>query len=280
MKVEKRAISNWVVACECGGGRLLTQEQVLRYARNIAVDVIGTKGQEALLGAKVLVVGAGGLGSPVCLYLAAAGVGTLGVLDADRVELGNLQRQILHRMTDIGAPKVDSAAREIAGMNPDVTVNRIPTRLDAQNVMGLVSPYDVVVSCVDNLGSRYVLNDACVRLAKPLVEAGVARLDGLLFTIAPHKGPCYRCLFPEEPPPGVIPSTARVGIVGAVAGAMGCLQALEVIKIVTGAGAPLVGRALLFDGLDASFREIRVSSDPDCPACGSGRTRRTPLPGG
>lgn len=239
-----------------------------RYARNIIVDVIGQAGQEALLNSKVLVVGAGGLGSPVCLYLAAAGAGTIGIVDSDNVELSNLQRQILHRTENIGKPKVESAEMQLTALNPDVKVIPLKARLDHNNADEIIAPYDVVVSALDNLSSRYILNDACVKARKPLVEAGVVRFDGLVFTIIPGKGPCYRCFFPEEPPPGSIPGTDVLGIIGAVAGVMGCLQALEVIKIITGSGSCLVGRALLFDGLHSVFREIRLERNPHCPACG------------
>lgn len=247
---------------------MLTPEQVLRYKRNIAVDVIRESGQEKLLGARVLVVGAGGLGSPICLYLAAAGIGTLGIADQDHVSLGNLQRQILYRTGDIGLGKALCAAREIRALNPDVNVIPVETPVNAGNADEIIASYDVIVSAVDNFPSRYILNDACIRARKPLVEAGVLRFDGLLLTIKPFEGPCYRCLFPEEPREGSLPSPAQSGIIGAVAGVAGCLQALEVIKLVTGVGSPVVGRILLFDGLDTSFREIRIDRNPLCPSCG------------
>jgi len=247
---------------------VLTPEQVLRYKRNIAVDVIRESGQEKLLGARVLVVGAGGLGSPICLYLAAAGIGTLGIADQDHVSLGNLQRQILYRTGDIGLGKALCAAREIRALNPDVNVIPVETPVNAGNADEIIASYDVIVSAVDNFPSRYILNDACIRARKPLVEAGVLRFDGLLLTIKPFEGPCYRCLFPEEPREGSLPSPAQSGIIGAVAGVAGCLQALEVIKLVTGVGSPVVGRILLFDGLDTSFREIRIDRNPLCPSCG------------
>jgi len=247
---------------------MLTPEQVSRYKRNIAVDVVGESGQEKLLASRVLVVGAGGLGSPICLYLAAAGIGTLGIADQDRVSLGNLQRQVLYRTRDIGGSKADCAAREIRALNPDVNVIPVKTPVNGGNVDALIADYDVMVSAVDNFASRYALNDACVRARKPLVEAGVVRLEGLLLTIRPFQGPCYRCLFPEEPREGSLPSPAELGIIGAVAGVAGCLEALEVIKLVTGAGQPLVGRILLFDGLETSFREIRIERNPRCPSCG------------
>ena len=247
---------------------MLTQEQLARYARNMAVDIIGQNGQQRLLDAKVLVVGAGGLGSPVCLYLAAAGIGTLGIADQDRVSLSNLQRQILYRTSDIGQGKTDCAMREIRDLNPDVRIIPVDTPVNVRNAGDIIAPYDMVVSAVDNFSARYALNDACVRAQKTLVEAGVSRFEGLLLTIKPFDGPCYRCLFPEEPPEGALPSPAQTGIIGAVAGVAGCLQALEVIKLATGVGSPLVGRILLFDGLDTTFREIRIERNRDCPSCG------------
>ena len=247
----------------------MTPLQLERYNRNIQVDVIGHDGQKRLLESRVLVVGAGGLGSAACFYLAAAGVGTLGVMDSDKVEVGNLQRQILHRTQSVGRPKVVSAQEQLVALNPDVEVLPIMERLTEDNVRETIKPYDVLVSALDNLKTRYILNDACVEARKPMVEAGVVRLEGLLLTIVPGKGPCYRCLFPEEPQPGAVPGTDKLGIVGAIAGIAGCLQALEVIKLVTGAGTPLVGRALLFDGQTSAFREIMIRRRLDCAICGS-----------
>jgi len=249
-----------------------TEDEIVRYSRNIILQEVGGVGQQKLKDARVLVVGAGGLGSPAALYLAAAGVGTIGIVDHDTVDLSNLQRQILHRTQDVGKPKVESARRALEDLNPGVRVETYPVRLTAANVMDLIRDYDVVVDGVDNFATRYLLNDACVMAGKPLVDAGILRWDGLMMTIKPGEGPCYRCVFPEPPPAGVIPTCQEAGVIGALAGVMGTLQAMEVIKLLLGVGQTLTGRLLLFDGLEGRFRQVSASRDPNCPVCGDNPT--------
>jgi molybdopterin/thiamine biosynthesis adenylyltransferase len=245
----------------------LTKEQRERYSRHLLVPEIGLEGQLKLLNAKVLLLGAGGLGSPVALYLAAAGVGTLGLVDDDDVDLSNLQRQIIHTTDRIGVPKVDSAEEAIKAISPDVNVVKYKTRLDADNIMEIIDGYDVVVDGADNFPTRYLLNDASVRLGIPVVSASILGFDGQLSVFKPHEGPCYRCLYPVPPPAELAPSCGANGVLGVLPGTMGLLQATEVIKLVTGAGEPLVGRLLLYDALGASFTDLKVRRDPDCPIC-------------
>ncbi|WP_025322081.1 HesA/MoeB/ThiF family protein [Deferrisoma camini] len=252
----------------------LTEEEVLRYSRQILLPEVGGKGQERLGEARVLVVGAGGLGSPAALYLAAAGVGTVGLCDADRVDLTNLQRQILHGTPDVGRPKVDSGAEALARLNPGVRVVRHPVRLTAANALEIVRDYDVVVDGTDTFPSKFLVNDACAAAGVPYVYAGILRFEGQMLTVVPGKGACYRCFFREPPPPGAVPTCAQAGILGAVAGVMGSLQALEVLKLLLGVGEPLVNRLLLFEGETLAFREVRVRRDPRCPACGDPPHRR------
>ncbi len=246
----------------------LTEEQVQRYSRQLIIPGFGGKGQAKLAASSALVVGSGGLGSPVALYLAAAGIGILGLVDDDAVSLSNLQRQILHRTVDLGQPKVDSGAQAINALNPEVQVVKHQVRLSAANVLELIAPYDVIISAMDNLPSRYVLNDACVALRKPLIEAGVLRLEGLLTTIIPYETPCYRCLFPELPPPAAVPTCAQSGILGPVAGLVGCLQATEALKLLLGLGEALAGRLLIINAMDMSFRTVAVLRNPQCRVCG------------
>jgi molybdopterin/thiamine biosynthesis adenylyltransferase/rhodanese-related sulfurtransferase len=245
----------------------LTKEQRERYSRHLLVPEIGLEGQTKLLEAKVLLLGAGGLGSPTALYLAAAGVGTLGIVDDDVVDLSNLQRQVIHTTDGIGTPKVDSAERAIAAINPDVNVVKYQVRLDASNIMEIIDGYDVIVDGVDNFPTRYLLNDATVRLDIPVVSASILGFDGQLSIFKPHDGPCYRCLYPVPPPAELAPSCGANGVLGVLPGTMGLLQATEVIKLVTGAGEPLVGRLLLYEALGATFTELKVRRDPDCPIC-------------
>jgi molybdopterin/thiamine biosynthesis adenylyltransferase len=247
--------------------RSLTAEQKERYSRHLLMPEIGLEGQLKLLDAKVLLLGAGGLGSPTAFYLAAAGVGTLGVVDDDVVDLSNLQRQIIHRNDDIGIPKVDSAGRAINELNPDVEVVKYKTRLDASNIMEIVEGYDVIVDGVDNFPTRYLLNDATVRLRIPVVSASILGFDGQLSVFAPYEGPCYRCLYPTPPPAELAPSCGANGVLGVLPGVMGLLQAVEVVKLVTGAGEPLIGRLLLYEALSTSFTELKVRRDPNCPIC-------------
>jgi len=247
--------------------RSLTAGQKDRYSRHLLLPEIGLEGQLKLLDAKVLLLGAGGLGSPTALYLAAAGVGTLGVVDDDVVDVSNLQRQVIHKNDDVGVPKVDSAENAINELNPDVKVVKYQTRLDASNIMEIVEGYDVIVDGVDNFPTRYLLNDATVRLRIPVVSASILGFDGQLSVFAPYEGPCYRCLYPTPPPAELAPSCGANGVLGVLPGVMGLLQAVEVVKLVTGAGEPLIGRLLLYDALATSFTELKVRRDPDCPIC-------------
>ncbi len=252
---------------------LLREDQIKRYARHIILGEIGGEGQEKLLAARVLVVGAGGLGAPLLQYLAAAGVGTLGVVDDDSVDLSNLQRQVIHRSSDIGVAKVDSAARAVADINPEVKIVRHKERLTAANVARLVADYDVVADGSDNFETRYLLNDACFHARKILVSAAILRFEGQLTTYKAWQGarhPCLRCLFAAPPPPDQVPSCAAAGVLGALAGTMGSWQAGEVVKEILGIGRSLSGRLLLFDALDASVNEMALAKNPACPLCGSG----------
>jgi molybdopterin/thiamine biosynthesis adenylyltransferase/rhodanese-related sulfurtransferase len=248
--------------------RSLTQEQKERYSRHILVPEIGLEGQLKLLDAKVLLLGTGGLGSPTALYLAAAGVGTLGLIDDDVVDSSNLQRQVIHNTERIGMAKTESARRAIEALNPDVEVVEHNLRMDSSNVIELLSQYDIVVDGADNFPTRYLLNDASVRLKKPVVSASILSFDGQISTFVPFEGPCYRCLYPTPPPPELAPSCGAAGVLGVLPGIMGLLQALEVVKLVTGQGRPLIGRLLLFEALGTEFTELKVKRDPDCPICG------------
>ncbi|MGI8804723.1 MAG: molybdopterin-synthase adenylyltransferase MoeB [Thermoleophilaceae bacterium] len=247
--------------------RALTADQRQRYSRHILIPEIGLEGQMKLLDARVLLLGAGGLGSPVALYLAAAGVGTLGIVDDDDVDLTNLQRQIAHTNDRVGTPKVDSAEQSINEINPDVEVVKYKTRLDAGNIMEIIEGYDVIVDGADNFPTRYLLNDASVRLRTPVVSASILGFDGQLSVFAPYEGPCYRCLYPTPPPAELAPSCGANGVLGVLPGTMGMLQATEVIKMIVGAGEPLVGRLLLYEALSETFTELKVKRDPDCPIC-------------
>jgi molybdopterin/thiamine biosynthesis adenylyltransferase len=245
----------------------LTAEQRERYSRHFLLDEIGQEGQNKLLDAKVLLLGAGGLGSPIALYLAAAGVGTLGIVDDDVVDLSNLQRQVIHTTAAIGTPKVDSAEKAIHDLNADVKVNKYPFRLDATNIMETIKDYDIIVDGVDNFPTRYLLNDASVRLKIPVVSAAILGFEGQISVFAPYVGPCYRCLFPEPPPAELAPSCGANGVLGVLPGTVGLLQATEVIKLIVGAGEPLIGRLLMYDALDASTTTLKIRRDPECPIC-------------
>ena len=247
--------------------RTLTAEQRDRYSRHLLVPEVGLEGQMKLLDAKVLCLGAGGLGSPIALYLAAAGVGTLGIVDDDVVDLSNLQRQVIHTTAGVGTPKVDSAEQAIKDLNPDVNVVKYQTRLDASNIMEIIEGYDVIVDGVDNFPTRYLLNDASVRLQIPVVSAAILGFEGQLSVFAPYDGPCYRCLFPVPPPAELAPSCGANGVLGVLPGTMGLLQATEVIKLILGEGDPLIGRLLMYDALAATVTEVRVRRDPECPIC-------------
>jgi len=246
----------------------LTPEQRMRYSRHTLIPEVGVDGQIKLLNAKVLLIGAGGLGSPAALYLAAAGVGTLGIVDDDLVDESNLQRQVIHNTERVGTPKTESARKTIEALNPDVKVVEYRTRLDASNIIEIIKDYDVLVDGADNFPTRYLLNDASVRLRKPVVSASILTFDGQVSTFVPYVGPCYRCLYPTPPPAELAPSCSENGVLGVMAGIMGLLQANEVTKLVIGIGEPLIGRLLLFEALSTSFTELKVRRDPDCPICG------------
>ncbi len=246
----------------------LTPEQFERYQRHLNLPEIGLEGQQRLRAGSVLLIGAGGLGCPAALYLAAAGVGRLGIVDDDVVELSNLQRQILYRSDELGKPKVEIAAERVRALNPDVVVDRHPLRLDSSNAMQVFAEYDVVVDGTDNFPARYLANDACVLLGKPLVSGAILRFDGQASVFDARRGPCYRCLFPEPPPPGSVPSCAEGGVLGVLPGLVAMVQATEVIKLLAGVGEPLIGRFLQLDALEMRFREFRFEKDPACPVCG------------
>ncbi len=246
---------------------LLTKEQLGRYSRQLILSEVGVAGQKKLLEAKVLVVGAGGLGSPASIYLAAAGVGTIGIIDADRVDLTNLHRQVLHFDKDVNRYKTASAKEHLEALNPDVKVIEHRTFLDASNALEIIGGYDVVINGCDNFATRYLVNDACVLLKKPLIDASILRFEGQATVYLPGQG-CYRCLYPEPPPPGMVPNCAQAGIIGALAGHMGTLQAVEAIKVILGIGEPLAGRMLLYDALRGEYRTLRWRRDPNCPVCG------------
>jgi len=247
--------------------RILSEEQVRRYSRHLILPEIGGSGQRKLLNGKVLLVGAGGLGSPVALYLAAAGVGTLGIVDFDVVDLSNLQRQILHHVRDVGRPKVESAVDTIADLNPDVKVVPYREALNSSNVRQIFSEYDVIVNGSDNFPTRYLANDACVFLKKPLVDGSIFKFEGQTTVFLPGHG-CYRCLYPAPPPPGVVPSCAEAGVLGVICGVIASIQGIETIKLLLGLGDPLVGRLVFFDALSMEFRQVKFRRDPDCPVCG------------
>jgi molybdopterin/thiamine biosynthesis adenylyltransferase/rhodanese-related sulfurtransferase len=247
--------------------RTLTAEQRERYSRHLLLPEVGIEGQQKLLDAKVLLLGAGGLGSPTALYLAAAGVGTLGIVDDDTVDLSNLQRQVIHSSERVGVPKVDSAEQTITALNPDVKVEKYPVRLGPENIMDILPGYDIVVDGLDNFPTRYLLNDASVRLKIPVVSAAILGFEGQLSVFKPYDGPCYRCLFPVPPPAELAPSCGANGVLGVLPGTMGLLQATEVIKLILDEGDPLIGRLLMYDALAARVTEVKVRRDPDCPIC-------------
>ena len=247
----------------------LSRDEISRYARHLIIPDVGIDGQKRLKAARVLLVGAGGLGSPLALYLAAAGVGHIGIVDFDVVDVTNLQRQILHGTKDIGRAKVASARERIADINPFVELTTYETALTSQNALGIIEKYDLVVDGTDNFPARYLVNDACVMLGKPNVYGSVFRFEGQASVFSTKDGPCYRCLFPEPPPPGTVPSCAEAGVLGVLPGLIGTIQATEAIKLILGIGEPLVGRLLLVDALGAQFRTVKVRKNPACPACGT-----------
>ena len=249
----------------------LTPEQVKRYSRHIIMGDVGSKGQRTLMGAKALIIGAGGLGSPSAIYLSLAGVGTVGIVDFDVVELSNLQRQVLHHTADVGRPKVQSAVDNIKAYNPDVNVVVHETRLESDNAIEIIGQYDLVINGADNFATRYLVNDACYLLNKPLVDGSILIFDGQATVFLPGQG-CYRCLFPSPPPPGMVPNCAEAGVLGALTGLVGSIQATEALKYFLGIGESLSSRLLLIDALSMSFREVRLKRNPDCPLCGDNPT--------
>jgi molybdopterin-synthase adenylyltransferase len=247
---------------------MLSDLQVERYSRHIMLKEVGGKGQKRLFDGKILIIGVGGLGSPIALYLAAAGVGTIGIADADAVELSNLQRQIIHHTSDIGRPKVVSAKEKMLAMNPDVTVNRYQMRINSGNIKAVIEEYDFIIDATDNFSSKFLINDACVLSCIPFSHGGILRFDGQTITVDPGKSPCYRCIFPTPPPEDVIPTCSQAGVMGVLPGVIGCIQATEAIKYLLGAGDLLTGRLLVYDALQMKFREVPVRENPGCPVCG------------
>lgn len=252
----------------------LSPEEMQRYSRHMIIPEVGPAGQKKLKAASVLLVGTGGLGSPLALYLAAAGVGRLGLVDFDTVDATNLHRQVLHTTADVGRPKLDSAREKVHAVNPNVRVDLHETRLDSSNALEILGPYDVIVDGTDNFPTRYLVNDACVLLGKPNVYGSIFRFEGQASVFDASRGPCYRCLYPEPPPPGLVPSCAEGGVLGILPGVIGTLQATETVKLLLGLGDPLVGRLLLFDALAMEFRKVRFGKDPACPVCGEHPTIR------
>jgi adenylyltransferase/sulfurtransferase len=247
----------------------LNNDEIRRYSRHLILPEVGMAGQKKIRSTSVLCIGAGGLGSPIALYLAAAGIGKLGIVDFDTVDYSNLQRQILHTDADVGRSKAESAKETIAGINPNVEVVLHNTRITSENALDLIRPYDIVVDGTDNFPTRYLTNDACVLLKKPNVYGSIFRFEGQASVFAPHLGgPCYRCLYPEPPPPGMVPSCAEGGVLGVLPGIIGCIQTTEILKLALGTGTTLVGRLMLFNALDMKFRELKLRRDPQCPVCG------------
>jgi molybdopterin/thiamine biosynthesis adenylyltransferase/rhodanese-related sulfurtransferase len=247
----------------------LSRDEILRYSRHLIMPEVGMEGQLKLKQAKVLTIGAGGLGAPLGLYLAAAGVGKLGIVDFDVVDYTNLQRQVIHGTSDVGRPKLASAKDRIYEVNPNVEVEAYETRLTSENALEIFKDYDIIVDGTDNFPTRYLVNDACVLLGKPNVYGSIFRFEGQASVFYAQEGPCYRCLYPEPPPPGLVPSCAEGGVLGVLPGIIGCLQALETIKLILGTGEPLIGRLLVFDALAMKFRELKLRKNPDCPICGT-----------
>ena len=250
----------------------LSSEEIRRYGRHLIMPEVGMEGQKKLKSASVLIVGAGGLGSPLCLYLAAAGIGRMGLLDFDHVEQSNLQRQVIYSVRDVGRSKLEAAKDRILDLNPNIKVENHEVRLTSQNALGIIKDYDLVVDGTDNFPTRYLVNDACVLLGKPNVYGSIFRFEGQISVFDAKRGPCYRCLYPQPPPPGLVPSCAEGGVLGILPGVVGTLQAVETIKTILGKGDSLVGRLLLFDALRMSFKELQLQKDPQCPICGKNAT--------
>lgn len=251
----------------------LNNDEIRRYSRHLILPEVGLAGQKKIKATKVLCIGAGGLGSPIAMYLAAAGIGKIGIVDFDTVDFSNLQRQIIHGTEDVGRPKAESAKETIGSINPNVEVVIHNTRISSENALDLIAPYDIVVDGTDNFPTRYLTNDACVLLKKPNVYGSIFRFEGQASVFAPHLGgPCYRCLYPEPPPPGMVPSCAEGGVLGVLPGIIGCIQTNEILKLALGKGTSLVGRLMLFNALDMKFRELKLRRDPSCPICGDNPT--------
>src|SRR5262245_31213511 len=250
----------------------LSNDEILRYSRHLIMPEVAMEGQLKLKAAKVLCIGAGGLGSPLAMYLAAAGVGTIGIVDFDVVDFTNLQRQIIHSTADVGRKKLDSAAETIEGINPFVNVKKFETRLSSENALELFRDFDIIIDGTDNFPTRYLVNDACVLTGKPNVYGSIFRFEGQASVFATKEGPCYRCLYPEPPPPGLVPSCAEGGVLGILPGLVGVIQATEAIKLILGSGDTLIGRLLLVDAMGMNFRQLRLKKNPDCPACGKNPT--------
>src|SRR5689334_20324402 len=250
----------------------LNNDEILRYSRHLIMPEVGMEGQQKLKAARVLCIGAGGLGSPLALYLAAAGVGTLGIVDFDVVDYTNLQRQIIHTTADVGRKKLDSAADKLKAINPFLNLRTFEAKLTSENALALFNEFEIIADGTDNFTTRYLVNDACVLTGKPNVYGSIFRFEGQASVFGLKQGPCYRCLYPEPPPPGLVPSCAEGGVLGILPGLIGVIQATEVIKLILGQGDPLVGRLLLIDALGMKFRELKLRKNPDCPACGTHRT--------
>src|SRR2546427_4543362 len=250
----------------------LSNEEILRYSRHLIMPEVGMEGQQKLKAARVLCIGAGGLGSPLALYLAAAGVGTLGIVDFDVVDYTNLQRQIIHTTADVGRKKLDSATEKLKAINPFLNIRTFETKLTSENALEILADFDIIADGTDNFPTRYLVNDACVLTGKPTVYGSIFRFEGQPSVFATKKGPCYRCLYPEPPPPGLVPSCAEGGVLGILPGLVGVIQATEVVKLILGTGDPLIGRLLLLDALEMKFRELKLRKNPECPICGPNRT--------
>ncbi len=251
---------------------MLTEEQIQRYSRHIILKEVGGKGQQKLLDARVLIIGAGGLGAPIALYLAAAGIGTIGIADADVVDITNLQRQVIHFTPDVGKPKVLSAAEKMRAINPDVTVNTYQEWVSAANIAGLIADYDFIIDGTDNFAAKFLINDACVLGKKPYSHGGILQFVGQTITVLPGESTCYRCIFPEPPPKDAIPTCSQAGVIGVLPGVIGSIQATETIKFLLGKGELLAGRILMYDALDMKFRDVTVKRNPRCPICGDAPT--------
>ncbi|HZQ23059.1 MAG TPA: molybdopterin-synthase adenylyltransferase MoeB [Terriglobales bacterium] len=247
----------------------LSKEEILRYSRHLIMPEVGMEGQQKLKAARVLCIGAGGLGSPLALYLAAAGIGTLGIVDFDVVDYTNLQRQIIHATADVGRKKLDSAAEKLTAINPFLNIQKFETKLTSENALEIFAGFDIIADGTDNFPTRYLVNDACVIIGKPNVYGSIFRFEGQASVFATKEGPCYRCLYPEPPPPGLVPSCAEGGVLGILPGLVGVMQATEVIKLIIGKGEPLIGRLLLIDALGMKFRELKLRKNPNCPVCGA-----------